>query len=179
MSPKKSPTPRVVRIVSLPITLMRTRNSPCKIKYIVSPGSPCFTIVDHWGALSTSMNCANRWNCSSLIPPRILTRRHALHLSPPPPPENLPPPQRPRIDPADALDCDATRNSIRFRTKEHLKLGDLRRFLPGTGSCCENPRIRRDSLILDPRYQRWQLDRAIGRLVDTPDNKVCITRGHG
>src|ERR1051326_6335015 len=95
------------------------------------------------------------------------------------PTENLHPPQRPRIDPADALDCDATRNSIRFRTKEHLKLGDLRRFLPGTGSCCENPRIRRDSLILDPRYQRWQLDRAIGRLVDTPDNKVCITRGHG
>ena len=76
ISPKHSPGPSVVRIVSLPPIKSRTRNSPSNTRYIPSSGSPCLTICAHWRTVCASMKHKNRVSWSSVSSARALTRRN-------------------------------------------------------------------------------------------------------
>jgi len=139
----------------LPMTLRRARSSPSRMKYMLSPGSPCFTMTDHCGTFSTSTNCAKCSSCSSVMPPRILIRRRARGSSP----RGV----ASAATPAVARPCSIGKTSA-TRAPHWPSAGAVLRGV--------NPCVSGHTLILDPGDQRGQFHGAVGGLVNAPDNKT-------
>src|SRR5436190_22085366 len=80
-------------------------------------------------------------------------------------------PQSARINALDGLEC-RTGSGSPFRTEQHLQFRHVSGHLPGGIPAEIKPRIGGHAFIFDPGNERGKFNRPVGRLINTPYDKI-------